>query len=66
MTTLSLGLQAEMCQNEVSFKPQVANTRPGGLNLALHLVSTRQQFCALASLLRSTYNYTVLKLHSAL
>ena len=54
-------------------KAQVAHTRPVGrirpstlFHPARHLVSTQRQCRALASVLRSSYIYTVLKLHSAL
>ena len=54
-------------------RAQVANTRPVGqirpsslFYPPWHLVSTWWQHRALASLLRSSYIYTVLKLHSAL
>ena len=53
--------------------PQVANTRPMGqiqpstlFYPAKHLVSTWWQHRALTKLLRSSYIYTVLKLHSAI
>ena len=50
-----------------SVRTQVANTRPSTLFYpGRHLVSTRWQCRALAQLLRSSYIYTVLKLHSAL